>query len=381
MQRPILLCCLVIALFLLPTVAVSLRGDDGPPQDQDPAKKRLAEPAKPLRTQEAITKGLEYLAKQQDQDGAWSGMGGHYKVALTALSGMALLMEGSRLDGGKYARHLRKAVAWLLARSRADGLICVNDPDDVHRYMFGHGFSVLFLSCVYPQEKDTDRRKQLADVLHRAVAFTAKAQTTEGGWGYVAALDSNDFDEGPATITQVQSLRAAHQAGIPVPKEVTDKAAAYLKKSTTAKGGVVYSLKAGCKGERPPLTAGAVAGLFRPKDYNSPLAKQWIRFAQGSIPMGTPESGISGLVGYTHYYYAQVVYGLGDDGYARLFPDSKPAERLTWTQYRDRMQEFILPKQRADGSWEGSPIGPVLVTAWYLAVLQLEKDVLPLYRR
>jgi hypothetical protein len=140
-------------------------------------------------------------------------------------------------------------------------------------------------------------------------------------------------------------------------------------------------LKGGCRGERPSLTAGAVASLFGPKDYNHPLAKEWIRFAQESIPVERGESQACGLVEYTHYYYAQVVYGLGDDGYARLFPDSKPAERLTWSQYRDRMQDFILSKQRADGGWEGSPIGPVLVTAWYLTILQLDKDVLPLYRR
>jgi hypothetical protein len=369
MQRPLFLGLLTFAWILLPVAGSSVRGADGAP------------PAKPPRTEDAVKKGLEYLARQQDRDGAWSGTGGNYKVALTALSGMALLMEGSRAGAGKYGVPLRKAVAWLLARSRADGLICTNDADDMHRYMFGHGFSVLFLSCVYQQEQDADRRKQLADVLHRAVAFTAKAQTTAGGWGYVSAADGNDFDEGPTTITQIQALRAARQAGIAVPRELTDRAAAYLKKATGKNGGVLYSVKSGCGGERPALTAGAVTSLFGPKEYDNPLVKQWIRFAQGSIPVGKAGGGSCGFEEYTHYYYAQVVYGLGDDGYVRLFPDSKPAERLTWTSYRDRMQDFIVSKQRADGSWEGSPIGPVLLTAWYLAVLQLDKDVLPLYRR
>jgi hypothetical protein len=334
-----------------------------------------------VRTEDAIKKGLEYLAKQQARDGSWSGTGGQYKIALTALSGMAFLMEGSRPDRGQYARHIRKAVAWLMARSRADGLICTNDPGDVQRYMFGHGFSVLFLSCVYQQEKDAGRRKKLEDVLNRAVAFTAKAQTTAGGWGYVTAVDGGDFDEGPTTITQVQSLRAAQRAGIHVPKEVTDKVVAYLKKATGKNGGVLYSVKGCPSGERPALTAGAVTSLFSPKEYNSPLAKQWIRFAQGSISVGSGKGASCGFEEYTHYYFAQVIYGLGDDGYAKLFPDSKPAERLTWTNYRDRMQEFILSKQRADGSWEGSHIGAVLDTDWYLAILLLEKDVLPLYRR
>ena len=71
--------------------------------------------------------------------------------------------------------------------------------------------------------EDVERRKKLADVLARAVQYSAEAQTSRGGWGYVSAKDGNDFDEGSVSVTQVQALRAARNAGIVVPKQTIDK--------------------------------------------------------------------------------------------------------------------------------------------------------------
>lgn len=45
----------------------------------------------------AIEKGLEYLKKTQAPDGHWEAQGGQYPTTLTALAGMAFLMEGSTL--------------------------------------------------------------------------------------------------------------------------------------------------------------------------------------------------------------------------------------------------------------------------------------------
>src|SRR5207248_3137723 len=82
--------------------------------------------------------------------------------------------------------------------------------------------------------------------------------------GYVSSADGSNFDEGSVTITQLQGLRAARNAGIPVPKETITRAMEYLEACTTTKGGVIYSY-AGSGGaaaagqERPPITAAAVA--------------------------------------------------------------------------------------------------------------------------
>ena len=75
--------------------------------------------------------------------------------------------EGSTTTQGKYAKNIRLAVDYLLSRSRANGLI--GDPTRDDRYTYGHGFSMLFLSQVLGEEEDEDRRKELIDVLTKAV--------------------------------------------------------------------------------------------------------------------------------------------------------------------------------------------------------------------
>src|SRR5262249_35923056 len=85
-----------------------------------PAALVLAAPASPARGdalpakyQEAISKGLDWLARQQFPDGHWEAQGGQYPVAMTGLGGMAFLMEGSTIREGKYQQQIRKAVDWF----------------------------------------------------------------------------------------------------------------------------------------------------------------------------------------------------------------------------------------------------------------------------
>src|SRR5262249_42321521 len=108
-----------------------------------------------------VDKGLEYLAKVQHPDGHWDANAGQYTTSMTSLAGMALLMEGSTLREGKYSNNLRKAVDWLVDRSQKSGLIgsASNYAED-GRYMYGHGFAVLFLSSVYGEEEDGERRNR-----------------------------------------------------------------------------------------------------------------------------------------------------------------------------------------------------------------------------
>lgn len=342
----------------------------------------------PPEYRKAVDKGLGWIAKTQAADGHWEANGGNYPVSMTALSGMVLLMEGSTIRDGKHADRIRKATDWLLNRAQRNGLISnPNNPAEATRYMYGHGFSLLFLSQIYGEEEDGERRKKLEGVLTRAVDFTGKAQTMRGGWGYVSAADGNNFDEGSVTITQVQALRAARNAGIVVPKMIINKAQEYLKNCTTERGGVIYSLaqsgNAAMGSERAPLTAAAVACMFSSGEYNSPLGKKWLAYCQNNIPLTFRGSG--GRFGheeYCHYYYAQALYVLGDNGYQKIFPDSKADNRLTWSGYRKAVFDQIVKLQNEDGSWSGGGgIGAIYATTMYLTILQLDNGTLPIYQR
>jgi hypothetical protein len=330
----------------------------------------------PAQYRPAIDKGLGYLAKMQKKDGHWEADGGQYPHAITAMAGMVMLMEGSTLDDGKYADSIRRAVDWLSGRSQPNGMI--GTPKVEARYLFGHGYAMLFLASVYGQTENGPRRSKLEEILTKAVEFTANAQSKHGGWGYVAAREGDNFDESASTIIQLQGLRAARNAGIVVPKRLIDLD--YLRRTTTPRGAVMYSItQPQGGGDRPALTAAALACMFTTGEYDSELGKKWLVFCQQLVPIDKPKSGL-GWDEFTQYYYAQALYILGESGYVKLFPHSNAAEQLTWSKYRAATFGAVVAQQGDDGSWK-SVLGPVYATTCWLTVLQLDQGMVPIYQR
>src|SRR5262245_27658293 len=202
------------------------------------ATRRASAAKEDPKIEQAIEKGLRWVARSQSSLGHWTA--GGYPTAMTALAGTALVASGSTTIQGPYSKNIRKTVDYLLGpqKLRPNGLI--GEPQTDNRYTYGHGFSMLLLSQVLGEEEDEDRRKELVAALEKACDFSAKAQTPSGGWGYVSAKDGNNFDEGSTTITQVQGLRGCRNAGIVVPAEVIDNAKEYIYSCKTTDGGSSY---------------------------------------------------------------------------------------------------------------------------------------------
>ena len=319
------------------------------------------------RRHRVVAGGLDWLSHTQSRLGHWSANDSHYPTAMTALAGMAICCEGSTATQGRYADNIRRAVDYLISRSRSNGLI--GDPARDDRYTYGHGFSMLFLSQVLGEEEDETRRKELIEVLTRAVRFTGRAQTKAGGWGYVSARDGHGFDEGSTTITQVQGLRSCRNAGIPVPREIIDKAVGYIRKCTLANGGVQYSSKGG--GGRPAITAAAVACLFNAGQYDSQYVPRLLKYCDTHL--GNISHQGFGHWHYAHYYYAQVRYREGGAIWRNYYDQiaAKLLREATETNVSDRPMVY----------WDQGYIGPVYTTAINLTILQLEKATLPIYQR
>ena len=310
----------------------------------------------------SVSRALEYLSREQRRQGYWEANGGQYKVAMTALAANALACEGSTTTRGKYAENIRRAVDYLVEMSSPrTGLI--GYKKDYH-YMYGHGFSMLFLSQIFGEEEDAERRMDLRRVLTKAVEFCGSAQTKAGGWGYVSAKDGNDFDEGSTCITQVQGLRACRNVGIPVPREIIERAIDYIRKCTTAEGGVQYSIRGG--GARPAITAAAVACLFNSGQYDNAYVKKLLGFCDKNVWPGRSRTRYFGHWHYTHYYYGQVMYRLGG---------------TKWDKYRNEIGKEIMRKQSASGAWKEGHVGPVYTTAINATILQLDNGFLPIYQR
>ena len=310
--------------------------------------------------QDCVTRGLDWLAGQQSRAGRWSANEGEYPTAMTAMSVLALTAEGSTTMQGRYAPNIRRGVNFLLAQSRPNGLIGSSSDQ---RYTYGHGYAMLALAQILGEEEDVERREEIVDVLTRAVEFTASAQTTAGGWGYVSAKDGNDFDEGSTTITQVQGLRACRNAGIPVPKETIDRAILYIRRCTNPDGGVQYSSSQGGAG-RPAITAAAIACLFNAGDYDDEFVPKMLHYCARNL--ADVEGSAMGFWHYAHFYYAQVMYRQGG---------------AEWDKYYRAIAARLVREADPSGAWNQGFVGSVYTTANNLVILQLEAGNLPIFQR
>ena len=317
-------------------------------------------PGVDAKIESAIQRGLEFLARTQNQDGSWRGSGGYgaYPTSMTALAGMALLGSGSTPTRGRYWSAVRKATDYLLRMAQPDGVITATNEEG--RSMYGHGFSTMFLAEVYGMEEDVRRQEKLHGVLTRAVNLTARSQSGPGGWYYAPESGS---DEGSVTVTQLQALRACRNAGISVPVKVIERAVGYIRKSANADGGIRYMAGQGGGGSRPAITAAAVAVLYNAGRYDDPMAEKALQYAKRTLPINGSNQG--------HHYYAQLYL-------AQALYQKGGAE---WDEYFAKMSKWLLAQQAQDGSWQGDGVGTTYGTSLALTILQLPYALVPIYQR
>jgi hypothetical protein len=337
----------------------------GTPAGLRTAQAALPPPLPPLvtpETQQAIDRGLEYLARTQSREGAWRNQGymGQYPVAMTALAGMAFLANGNTATQGKYAPQVSRAANFLLSCAGPTGLI--SRMEEESRSMYGHGFSMLFLGELYGMEEDATKQERIRQVLDRAVQLTGRAQSPLGGWIYTP---TSAGDEGSVTITQLQGLRACRNAGIAVPKKIIDNALGYLEKSALPDGGIAYRADRQPP-SRPPITAAAVACWYNAGQYDNPLAKKALDFVKRTLGRGGNQTAAWGHYFYAHFYMSQVMWLSGQQD---------------WDWYFPAMRDRLLATQSSDGSWDGDYIGKTYGTAIALVILQTPYRYLPILQR
>jgi hypothetical protein len=329
-------------------------------------------------TEQAIARGLKYLADTQRPDGSWSNSGGYgiYPTVMTSLAGLALMSGGSTPESGPYARQVSKAMFYVLrvAEANKDGLIAGGGSES--RSMYGHGFGMLFLAQCLGVETNKTVEERLRKVMERAIAVTAHSQSDlgaqydhAGGWIYTP---DGKNDEGSVTVTQLQALRAARNAGVRVPKETLDRAVAYLKACQQPDGGICYSFRS--RGSsRPPISAAAVACFYAAGIYDrtSGGAGPEAEMVEKLVDYVKKTNMPSGNGGGGHYFYSQLYMAQGM--YQRGGKD--------WEVYFPQIRAKLLELQVPDGSWNGDNVGTTYGTAIALMILQLPYGYLPISHR
>jgi hypothetical protein len=310
----------------------------------------------------AVSAGIGYLVRSQNQDGSWlsDGATGLYPTAITSLAGLALLSEGNTCYSGPHAQNVRRAVEYLLRQGDPKtGLIGGYEGG---RPMFGHGFAMLFLAQVYGAEGEEDLHRRIGDVLTRAIALTASSQSKLGGWYYTPGSPE---DEGAVTVTQMQGLRACSNAGLPVPATTVEGAMDYIRKAANPDGGIAY--RAGVPGEsRPGITAAAVDVMYAAGVYKGYLVTGALAYAQKNVPTRPPSTSGGNHYYYSQLYMAQVMHFQAGDA---------------WRDYYKSLSGFLLEAQRPDGAWSGDFIGAAYGTSVALIVLQLPLNNVPAFQR
>lgn len=312
----------------------------------------------------AIQRGLQFLANSQNHDGSWrtNGATGGYPVAMTSLAGLALLASGNTPTEGPYARNVSGALTFVLRSARRDGLIAQLEEES--HCMHGHGFALLFLAQCYGMAESPQRQAEIRLALQRAVDLTARSQSAAGGWLYTP--DSRG-DEGSVTVTQVQGLRAARNAGIAVPKRVIDRAMQYLEHSRNPDGGIRYMVSDGGM-SRPPISAAAVVCYFNAGVYDTDEVRKTLVYLRGHLSARNLHARVDfGHFFYAHLYMAQAMYLVGEQD---------------WRDYFPAMRDFLVQRQDGrNGAWQGDQVGEVYGTAVALLILQLPYKNLPIMQR
>ncbi len=313
-------------------------------------------------TLRAVLKGLDFLAAKQAEDGSWiSDPGGQaYPVAMSGLAGTAFLSHGNSPTRGHYAKNVQGAVEFLVRCATPTGLI-TGPTQDGGSPMHGHGFALMFLACAYGMTNKESLRRQVQAVVRKAVTLTSQGQSGQGGWTYTPGTG----DEGSVTVTQVQALRAAHNAGFLVPRGVIEEAVKYLEKCRTPEGGIQYSLRF-ASGPRLAISAAAVATLYNAGQFDATIATDCLKYVWDQFKAHEGWSKGGGHDFYTHLYASQGFYMAGDK---------------YWDEYFPATRDQLIGMQGPDGAWNGDGIGQIYGTAIAVIILQLPYKYLPIFQR
>ncbi|MFN7181425.1 MAG: prenyltransferase/squalene oxidase repeat-containing protein [Planctomycetota bacterium] len=315
--------------------------------------------------EKVIEKGYKFLKSSQNKNGSWTEKVGTKvmeevvgekaeNVGITCIAGMAFLAGGYIPQKGKYSDVLRKIVDYVLSVQRpSDGYITKNGTR-----MYEHAFCLLFLAESYG---NTHRDKDVKEAIIKAINLLVYAQNTNGGWRYQPQPFDADIS---VTVSVLQALRAARNAGFYVPSKTIKKAERYVKKSLNPDGSFKYQLvnDAYTRSDSFALAACGAVSLMSLGHYNRQTIKKILDFISNNLP-NKRLTGYNFHYFYGHYYAVQAFFLYGGE---------------VWEKYEEKVLSEILEGRNKEGYWVDE-VGPVYATSMALIWLQIPKQLLPIF--
>ncbi|HEY7152745.1 MAG TPA: prenyltransferase/squalene oxidase repeat-containing protein [Gemmataceae bacterium] len=340
---------------------------------------------------QAIERGLEWLALHQAKDGSWSlhefpkharekplpdgktficdcaaGTKFHSDIAATAFGVLPFLGAGyGTKPSGKepdYSKTISAALKYLVGQQNKDGGFADND-------MYAHGLATRTLCDAYALTKD----KAWKEPAQKALDFIVEAQDPMGGgWRY------RPRQPGDLSVTgwQFTALKRGQLAGLKVPKETLKLAENFLDSCENAeKGG--YGYVPGHDGSIAMTAAGLLCRQYSGVEPDNPGLLKGVQKLKAAPPDKHPDV-------YYLYYATQVMHNMQGDSWR--FWNTGVNER--GIKVSKGMRDFLFSKQDSGdtaehshqkGSWSGSQGGRIMATSLLLCLEQRNHQ--PLYRR
>jgi len=296
----------------------------------------------------AVTRGLDYLAATQREDGTWAGRYGQIS-GVVGLALLSFLAHGEQPGEGAYGQVMDRAIGYIVSTQGTNGLLAGRDRSSP---MYSHGFATLALAEVYGMSGD----KRIGPALKRAVGLIVSAQNALGGWRYNVGDSSADTTVSGA---QMMALRAAANAGIEVPIETIRDGVRFFKDCYCPGGGFGYTSN---RGPNPVRSGIGMLVLSLSGQYHSPEVKATADY----LLEENCGLDVTDHFYYTCYYVSQAMR----QGGGRY-----------WRQCNRIMTAALIQAQDADGSWKARGSEPTLDTAFALLSMEINYDYLPIYQR
>ena len=169
-------------------------------------------------TEEAIERGLAYLADSQNEDGSWSLQGHGDAVVLrsdTAATGLALLSfqgAGYTHRQHQYADTVARGIEWLKANQRSNGDLYRTEDAISNRSvaLYSHGIAALAMSEAFGMTQDETLRGAAQSALDYIVATQHRRL---GGWRYTPQVTADTS----VTGWMMMALKSGDLGGLEVP--------------------------------------------------------------------------------------------------------------------------------------------------------------------
>jgi hypothetical protein len=329
------------------------------------------------KLEEAVARGLDYLARQQNPDGSFGagknpdgtpGTAAAPPAAGTGLALLAFLAAGDAPELGRHGAAVRGAVDYLVSAVPESGYVGAQPEQkgDGSR-MYGQAIVTLALAQAHGLEADRERRLRTRAALTRLAGVIVAAQKVPkseihaGGWRH--APDATDSDLS-VTSWSALALVACRDVGIDVPADALQRAAQYALKCRNPldKG---FSYQPAAQGQAA-MTGSAIVLLNLLGDTGSANV-----LADASRFLA--QSGGQPAARFQYYGAHQVIQ-------AALL-----AGGATWDALSRPIFTNLVTAQAPDGGWPASPTpeepGRVYATAMAVLTLAAPNRLLPVYQR